>query len=189
MAITSNDVANRALAQIGNQLSVSGQWPSFTGSGSAAGACNTLYQSVWWMLLREQDYEFARAVAALTVTGQTPIAPWNFAYLYPSDCLKVRQVTPESQSANDPQPVYWTVETQVLSGVPTRTIQCSEQNAQLVYTTSAVTESEWDSSFTEVVVRTLASELAIALGGRPDLSRAKLGEAGSIMESSRGKDS
>lgn len=186
---TSADITNRALAQIAAQAVVTGLVPNLTGGGQASVAANILYGSVVQMILREQDWEFSRLTAPLSITANTPAYPWTYEYLYPTDCLKVRQVQPSTWVAGDPQPVRWEVADHPVGGAPTRVILCNLANAQLVYTTSNVTENQWDSLFAEAVVRTLGSELALALGGRPDLSRVKLGEAGSIMQSGSGRDS
>ena len=61
----------------------------------------------------------------------------------------------------------------------------------MVYTTSYpnVTEAQWDPLFAEAVVRTLASELSMAIAGRPDFSKVILGQAGQIVAGGAGKDS
>ncbi len=187
--VDSADITNRALRQTASQAGVVGAVPALTGGGSSSGAANILYDSVVLMLLREQDWEFARTSIGLTVSGAVPLAPWQFEYLYPADCVKIRQVTPFAPDPLDPQPVSWSVADRVIAGVPVKVIGCDLVNAQLVYTTSNVTEDQWDSLFQETVVRTLGSELVMALGGRPDFSRVKLGEAGAIMQSAGGKDS
>lgn len=113
------DVVNRALAQIAGQYTVSGTLPTFNGTpaGIAAGL---LYNPCWQMLLRDQDTEFSRVTAAL-VAGGVATYPWSNAYLYPSDCLKIRSVVPATWPANDPQPVRWSEQDQVVTsgaGVP-----------------------------------------------------------------------
>lgn len=187
--VTSADITNRALQQIAAEATVAGLVPNLTGGGASSGAANILYNSVVLLLLREQDWEFARTSIALTASGNVPLAPWQFEYLYPADCVKVRQVVPFDQSGFDPQPVPWSVADRINGPSPVKVIGCNVANAQLIYTTSNVTENEWDSMFTEAMVRTLGSELAMALGGRPDVSRVKLGEAGSILQGASGKDS
>ncbi len=79
----------------------------------------------------------------------------------------------------------------------------NQANALLVYTTGAIpnsgltidgagnllTESQFDQTFAEAVVRFLASELAMPIGGRPDFAKQKLVEAGQLITSDSGKDS
>lgn len=71
------------------------------------------------------------------------------------------------------QPVIWT----------------NEASAKLIYSTSYVTEVDWDSMFTEQMVDFLASQIAIAVGGRPDFSRERLDVAGKIGNAGMDKDS
>jgi hypothetical protein len=185
---TPASVVNQSLAQISAQYTLSGTLPDF--DGSAAGlAAGILYAPAVVLLLRQQDYEFSRNDVALTVAGISAPYPWSDVYLYPSDCLKIRQVKPAVWNQNDPFPTRWTEMEQMISGVQTRVIACDVSGAVLTYTTSAVTESEWDSIFQEAFVRLLGSELAAALGGRFDLSEKMLGVSGGLVGIGAGKDS
>ena len=188
---TSTAIVNRAAAQIAGQAQVSGTFPNFTGGGNVSTYANILYAGVVNMVARQQDWECFRYVVALTPSGNAPLYPWTFEYLYPADCLRVRQVTPATWNQNDPQPVQWSVEEHPISGVATKVIGCNTAAASLVYTTSYpnVTEAQWDPLFQEAVVRTLASELSMAIAGRPDFSRVILEQAGQIVGAGAGKDS
>jgi hypothetical protein len=185
---TATSIVNQALQQIAAQASVTGVNPTFDGS-AAGNAAGILYTPTVNLLLRQTDYEFSRNDVALALSGVTAPYPWTYGYLYPADCLKIRMVKPASWNQNDPQPVRWTELEQSVSGTITRVIGCSVANAVLTYTTSNVSESEWDSIFQETFVRTLASELAMALGGRPDFSEKMLGIAGGLVGIGSGKDS
>lgn len=184
---TATDVCNRALAEAIAQYTLSGTNPAFDAS-AAAKACGLLYDPAWQMLLREQDTEFSRFTGTL-VAGGIATYPWSNAYLYPSDCLKIRTVVPATWDPNDPQAIRWSEQNQIISTVPTRIILTNVPSAKLVYTTSNVTPDVWDFSFQEAVVRFLASQLALAVAGRPDLSRALLGQSGGILQSGEAKDS
>lgn len=185
---TQASVVNQALAQIAAQYTVTGTLPNF--DGSAAGlAAGLLYQPTVALLLRQSDSEFSRADVALTVTGLAAPYPWTNAYLYPSDCIRIRQVRPATWNQNDPHPTRWTEMEQNISGTQARIIACDVAGAVLTYTTSNVSEAEWDSIFQETFVRTLGSELAVALGGRPDFGEKMLGVAGGLVGIGAGKDS
>ena len=187
--VNSADITNRALVEIGGQATVSGTVPNLTGGGGASGYANTVYESLVLMILRDQDFEFARRTAVLAVSGNVPAAPWQFEYVYPDDCVKIRQVVPATQSEFDPQPVQWSVYESIGTSNPGKVIGTNELNAQIVYTTSDVTEDQWDSMFAESMVRMLASSLAMGNAGRPDVAREKLQEAGGIMQAGEGRDS
>lgn len=184
---TDTTICNRALAECVGRYTLTGTAPNFD-SSAAAQACALLYQPAWQMMLRQQDTEFSRRTVSLTAAG-TPTYPWSNAYQYPDDCLKIRSVVPATWDPNDPQPVRWSEQDQVIATVPTRIILTNVPNAELVYTTSSVTPAIWDTNFEEAVVRFLASQLALAIAGRPDLSRTLLGQAGSILQSGDLKDS
>ncbi len=184
---TDLSICNRAIAECIGRYTMTGTLPNFDQS-AAAQACALLYVPAWQMLLREQDTEFSR-VANFLVPGGAPDFPWSYSYFYPVDCLKIRSVVPANWNLNDPQAIRWSEQIQDISSASTRVIFTNVPNAVLVYTTLAVTPAIWDSNFEESVVRLLASELALALAGRPDLSRTLLGQAGNILQSGEGKDS
>jgi len=98
-------------------------------------------------------------------------------------------VKPTTWNLNDPQPVRWTVEELAIAGAPTRVIACNVAGAVLTYTTYNVTEAEFDAVFQETLVRLLASELAMSLGGRPDFSAKMLEQAGALVQQGPGRDS
>jgi uncharacterized protein with ATP-grasp and redox domains len=63
------------------------------------------------------------------------------------------------------------------SMAPVKIIATDLANALAVYTTSNVTEDQWDSVFLQSVIRQLANPLAMAVAGRPDYARELLEEA------------
>lgn len=185
---TATTLVNRALQQIAARATVTGTNPSFDGT-AAGNAAGILYTPAVNMLLREQDYEFARTSTALTVSAATAQYPWAYSYVYPTDCMRIRSVVPAAWTAADPQPVRWSEAEQSISGVLTRVILCNEPSATLVYSTNNVTETQFDAKFEETLVRYLASALVMALGGRPDFSKEMLGVAGQMTQSGAGRDS
>ncbi len=273
MSTTVLAVINRSLTEIAARQPISGEFPTFDGSAAAVAAVQ-LYQPAVETLLRQQDYEFARAVEPLvTVTGTPPLG-WAFQYGYPADCLRVRQIVPATFDPNDPQPVTWDVGNAVVQGIinssivifngtgyaigdtgvvlgtagslatyrvlsigssgsvityaiispgsgymvatggttqtggaqpgvgtgfvidiitttfsSQRVIWTNEVMAEIVLTTSSVTELEWDSLFAEQMVRYLGSMLAMPVGGRPDFSREMLGQAGGLGGANQDRDS
>lgn len=184
---TAATIVNQALQLIAAQATVTGVNPTFDGS-AAGNAAGILYQPAVDLLLRQTDYEFSRVDVALTLTAVVPY-PWPYAYLYPTDCLKIRQVKPATWDLNDPPPVRWTEMEANISGNPTRIIGCNIAGAVLTYTTYAVTEAEFDSIFQETLVRLLASELVMAIGGRPDFSGKLLEQSGGLVSQGPGRDS
>jgi len=186
---TSTTIVNRALQEISAQATVTGTNPTFDGS-TAGNVASILYTSSVNTLLRQTDYEFSRTVIALSSLSIIPPLGWNYAFSYPGDCLKVRQVLPNvSIPDNDPQPVLWDVVSAFYLGSLTKIICTNIAASILVYTTDNLTEAQWDSLFEETVVRYLASQFVMALGGRPDFSEKMLGVAGALSQGGAGKDS
>lgn len=169
---TAAGIVNESLELIAAQTTVSGNNPTFDGSlaGNAAGV---LYTPTVQLLLRQMDPAFARRTAALASAGGGAIQPWANKWAYPADCLRLRQVRPLTYAANDPQPIRAAV---IFDG-SAKVIVSTIAAAYAVYTSSAPTESIWDSAFAEAVARRLANPLAMALAGRPDFARELLEES------------
>lgn len=173
-------VINYALELIASQTQIT----AINDGSPAAVAAQTVYGPTVNLLLRELDPDFARAIKTLNLTNNPPpFQPWQFIYDYPADCLRVRQVVPQAGTydINNPFPVRMNVGFIALpANVVARAIMCNQPNVQIVYTTSSVTESLWDSVFAEAVARRLGNPLAMALSGRPDVAKQLLEEATQI---------
>lgn len=178
---TSVSVVNEALSLVATQNQIT----SLTDGTAESNAAQIAYQPTVEFLLRVMDPDFARFTAPLTLsTAPAPVVPWAFEYLWPDDCLRLRQVRPPGSGTgslvdlNDPQPVRANVAYDTIGGVGTKVILTNQANALAVYTSSASTEVMWDSAFMDAVVRRLGNYLAMALSGRPDFARELLEEAG-----------
>lgn len=181
---TELSLINRALTEI------AARQPITDLTSSAAGiAAAQLYQPAVETLLRQQDWEFARSDEILTLSGNSAPSGWTHEYLYPTNCVRVRQVRPATWDPYDPQQILWNVGTTLVSAVHTRVIWTDQATAHLVFTSSAVTENEMDAIFQEQLVRYLGSMLVMPIGGRPDFSREMLGQAGAIGGAGRDRDS
>lgn len=183
MATTSNTVANQALQLVGDNIpSVAGQSPTFDNS-TAGRALQFLYPNVVRTVGREFGWDFARNLFALVLTGN--VAPMGFAfeYVYPPMSVEVWQVQPAATAIdpNNPLPVNWDVGNTLVNGVQTKVIWTS-QAAAVAALNNNPSEATWDPGFQEAVVRLLASELSMALFGRPDSAESYL-QSGAAFES------
>ena len=187
---TSASVVNEALVLIAARATVTGTNPTFDGS-AAGNAAGLIYTPLVNLLLRKQDWEFARrtgfAPAGVGGYGSDPALPYE--WIYPTDCLRIRQVYPTSYNANDPQAVRWNVADDIIGGTPTKVLFTSIPSVLLAYTTSNVGENQWDAGFQETFVRLLGSGLAMGLGGRPDFSEKFLEQANALATQMFGLDS
>ena len=183
MALTAAVVVNSALELIAAQTQIT----SLTDGSPAANMASVIYAPTVQLMLRELDPDFARYTRTLTPsTAPAVIPPWAYEYLYPSDCVRLRQVRPPATGLgsladpNNPYPVRSNVAFDLISSVPTKVILSNQINALAVYTTLSVTEAQWDAAFTDAVVRRLANPLAMAISGRPDFARELLEEAARV---------
>lgn len=168
---TSTDVANEAIQLIGdNQPPVTGVAPNFDTSPAGV-ALSYLYTPCVQAVARRFGWDFARNTVTLTLTGNTAPFPWQYEYQYPSNGVEIWQLLPPSNpDPNNPLPLNWDVANTVVNSAQTRVIHTNVAGAQAVYN-NAPSEATWDSLFRAAVVRLLASELAIALAGKPDTSQ------------------
>ena len=186
----STAVTNAALEQIAAQTKIT----NLSDGSPAALAASVVYAPTVQLLLRVMDPDFARFTAALAIATGTPPPPWAYQYTYPTNCLKLRQVRPPGSGTgsladpNNPTPVRSNVGVALVSSALTRVVFTNQVNALGVYTTSDVTEAQWDSAFSDAVVRRLANPLAMALSGRPDFARELLDEAGRVAQIAEGVD-
>lgn len=171
MPVTSTDIVNQAIMLIGdNQQLITGSAPFF--DDSAAGiAASQLYTPCIQTVGRQFGWDFSRNTVSLILSGNIAPLPWLYEYLYPSNGVEIRQLIPSAIiDQYNPLPLTWSVANNVVSGVPTRVIQTNSIAPLAVYSNQPG-ENTWDSLFREAVVRLLASEMAVAINGRPDTAR------------------
>lgn len=187
--LSATQVVNSSLQFIGSQVQITGFPP--TDNSPAAKAASVLYKPTVQLMLYEIEPDFARFTAALTpATATSPIPPWAFEYLYPADCVRLRQVRPPGSGTgsladiNDPQPIRANVAFDNTPNVPvaTKVILTNQINALAVYTSSAPPEAMWDGAFTDAMVRRLANPLAMALAGRPDFAKTILEQSAMMAQ-------
>jgi hypothetical protein len=178
----SNSVANAALQLIGDNMPpVQGFAPTFDNS-TAGIALQKLYSFCVNTVARQFGWDFARNVVALALSGNVAPMGWGFEYVYPSSGVEVWQLTPPFPltDPNNPLPVHWDVGNAIVAGTQTKVIWADQATASAVYN-NAPSESTWDPLFREAVERLLASEVSMALFGRPDSAEAYL-NSGAAME-------
>lgn len=185
---TSQDIANQAIILIGNnQPLVTGNAPNF--DNSAAGqALQELYAPCVATVARQFGWDFARKTVALSLTGNAAPFPWTYEYSYPGTIELWQVLPPTLADPNNPGPINWDVGNAIVSGVQTRVVWSNLQNALGTYNNNP-TENAWDSLFREAVVRLLASELAMAIGGKPETAQNYLQSGGAFETIGEGRPS
>jgi hypothetical protein len=188
-ALTSNIVANQAIQLIGDkQPPITGNAPNFD-SSKAGVACAALYPWVVRTVARQFGWDFTRTTAALAPSGNAAPFPWAFEYLYPPAAAQVWQLAPPALAdPNNPLPVNWAVANTMVGPNQAKVIQCNLAGALAIFD-NVPAESTWDPGFQEEVVRLLASELAMALAGKPDTAQGLLESASQIGGAMQERDS
>lgn len=178
---TSQDIANQAVLLMGgNQPFVTGQSPNWDNS-TIGKALQKLYTPCVQTVQRQFGWDASRNLVTLALSGNAANLLWKYEYLYPSNGIQVWQLLPNVISdANDPLPVNFLVGNTLVANVQTKVIWANLQNA-LAYYNNQPSEATWDPGFRETIVRLLASELAMAISGKPDVSEAQL-QAGQAFE-------
>lgn len=188
---TSVSVVNESLQLIGSQVVITSLSDTTSSGAAAAKAASVLYTPTVELLLREIDPDFARYTVTLGAAVAPPsYPPWAYEYLWPTDCLRVRQVRPDGAAASlyDPQPVRYNVAFDLIDETNTKVILTNQASALLVYTSSLVTEVQWDAVFQDAVVRRLANPLAMSLAGRPDFAKEILMQSAQMAQTAEGVD-
>lgn len=184
---TPTDIVNQAIQYIGNnQKPVTGSYPTFDTSVAGV-AASYLYGPCVQTVMKQYGWDFGRTVAALTASGNTAPLPWSQEYLYPTDGLTILQLLPPSLSdKNNPAPIEWTVANVLVTSIPTKVIWTNQATASAVYS-NFPPPNVWDVGFREAVARLLASELAMAIFGKPDVSEKNLEGAGAFEAAAEGR--
>lgn len=204
------EVANLALAEIGNRVQIS----SFSDGTPAAQAASLFYTPKIQMLLRAAPWDFARGQVTLSqlkatvvngvVSNTPPPQPWNYEYAKPSDCLKARFLLPTLQTQPAGTPLTTTPNVPIYAPSPPTSIpfvmatDFDAQNnsieviltnlfqAQLVYVRDlSQTPDLWDPMFLAAVTATLASYFINALARNNAQVQAQAATAKSIIETAR----
>jgi hypothetical protein len=184
---TATDIVNQAVYLIGdNQPLVTGVYPTFDNSTTGK-AAQQLYALTVRAVARQFSWDFSRNEVPLVLSGNAAPLGFAFEYIYPTiaglTAVEVNQVAPAFPIAdpNNPIPVNWTVGNTLVGGVQSKVIWSNQAGAVAVINNNP-SESLWDPLFQQAVVRLLASAMAMAVAGKPDVAQAFL-ENGSAFES------
>lgn len=175
------DIVNAALARLKAPIRVG---KLTDGSVPSKIALDTIGQTRD-ALLREGDWGFARRDVDLTLLKSAPAGgyiavpwdpvtypplPWRYAYEYPADCLKVRQIQRQPNFIPDfaPAPVVFETPNTYVSATPDPNVElkcivCNVPNAILTYTGQVLDPSLWEASFVELMISAMAEVLAPAI--------------------------
>lgn len=151
------DIVNLSLADIGFKGRISNL---YDGSAASKKALD-VYGQTRDALLRKADFGFAEHIISAVLTGAAAPAPWSVEYVYPTDCIRVRDMFGPEYLAdkNNPLPVLYTI----ANAAAGRVIWTNEASATLVYTSRVTDPTAWDVIFIESLVTEIGKRLAMVL--------------------------
>ena len=178
---TDVDVVNEALGIIGfDGALVTGAAPSFDTSIAGKNAAR-LYVPCVQAVARQFEWDFARHVDSLALSGNAAPFPWLYEYAYPTFAVQVWQVAPPSLAdPNNPLPIEHAVGFALVASVATKVIWTNQQSAKAVYN-GLPPVSVWDAGFRAAVVRLLSSEFAMAGPGKPEAAQSAMEAYGAFV--------
>ncbi len=216
---TQLSVVNLSLLSIGARAQVSSINPS---DGSTAGdACSTLFQFVFEAYARSAKWGCLKKQLSLTLiqaasgtpenpngtTFPIPPQPWLYAYLYPADCLFLREILcpaiptqfgpiPQLNIANGVTPItpgdnlipYKIGYTTDSKGNPLEIVLTNQQSAIANYTVNQPNPQLWDPLFTSGYIAALAVYLVPALALDKTLMAAAKQQAEAVIAIAKAKD-
>lgn len=191
------DLCNMALGQIPARIQITGINPASPPNNIAASTASLYYQTQVDATFRSAHWNSARKQAALTLlaaapgtpenpSGTTlpiPPIPWLYEYAYPSDCLKLRFIFPQPNSAaagqvplmtnlgtTSFQPIQASLPFAIdidtdQNGNQIKVILCNGCRAQGVYTARIANPDLWDQSLQSAVIGTLAAWFCMPVSG------------------------
>lgn len=161
MASSDTEIANLALGHLGSSKEVG---LLTTERSAEAAAIRRFYNESRRRVLRDFPWPFAGKIADLGLEETNPNTEWEYAYRYPSDCLRIRRIlsgirtdTPDSRIPHK--------EGHDATGLLVFT---DESNAQLDYTADVTNVSIYPSDFVMAFSYLLAHYAAPKItGGDP----------------------
>lgn len=151
-------ICNMALVAIKSSATVTSIRPS-DGSEEAR-YCALLFDDVRDEVLRAADWNFARRYRTLSLSTDDAQGLWDYQYVYPSDCLVIREITKDVTTA-DPIPY----ETALDAAGSSRVILTDREAAAIRYTAKVTDPELFDATFSRALAYRLAVDLTMPLTG------------------------
>lgn len=117
-------------------------------------------------VLRSKNWPFAlRQVAGSISSGAALPVGWTYAWTYPTDCLRLRAVTPSSIPTPDydPQPLLWTIFNDQTQSPAAKIILTQITGITLNYVGQITSPLTWEPLFVNALVEALAVKMLPSL--------------------------
>lgn len=166
-------ICNLALAHIG-QKPIS----DLNEASENARKCKLVYELMRDALLRDHQWNFARAIKKMTELEEV-IPGWSYLYAQPQKCLFVRRVF-NSANIVTPRPLEFDVVLSPVSEV--KAISTNTEAAWIEYTYQVTDPSLFDPLFTEALSYKIAAAIAKPLTGDIQLASSLLQMFSTIVD-------
>lgn len=179
------DICNLALSHIR-----SADIDSLTEAGTPAAACNLWYAPARDLALADMPWNFAGKTAALAKQVEVP-NEWAFGYAYPTDCLKIRAITPPGKLRHLTPRIAYDV---AFNAANNKTILTNQDEACATYTFRQDDPNQFDPHFVIALSYQLAVFIAVPIAGtskgrlmRDDLAAAYLNAIKAAISANAGE--
>ena len=192
MAVSNVEICNMALSRVGSYRISSIDDASVEGR-----SCKLHYEQARDSVLRDHDWGFARKRLPLSTLAEE-YDGWEFAYLYPPDCVNVRKIYDGNGSSTGTSydidknryvpigKVQYEIATN--SGKNQKIILSDKEDALLIYTARVTDANMFDSIFVQALSWRLAAELAIPLRGKIEFQDSFIQKYQFVLSEARGRD-
>ena len=168
----------------GNQPLVSGVAPTFDTSQVGL-ALRYLYAPCVATVQQQFEWDAARKEVNLTLSGNAAQLGFAYEYLYPTNGVQVWQIrNPALADSFNPVPENFVEGNAIYNAAQVRVLWTNVAAAKAIYNNNP-TEDNWSPGFREAIVRLLASELALAIAGRPDTAQGLLDSASGALSGAK----
>lgn len=154
--------------------------------------CKVFFDAARDATLRDYPWNFAGSritLNALTVPDE--FSEWAYAYQYPSECLKARDIvdtTNVDDPLADPLPFVVQLHTDQTTGIETKLILTNVDAAVLKYTKRVVNTELFDSQFREAFALKLGMLISYPITKKKSIVDTMTRRYAAFMDFSRGSD-
>jgi len=190
------DICNLALSHIGG-LSIQ----SLNESNRQARECKRLYPVLRDAVQAEFPWNFARKRVTLALLSGEEVSGWDYAYIYPTDCLNALEIYNPLTTQTYTDGMYISgqlveslvkvksdkikFEVAVNAAKDTRMILSDQEAAELIFTARIEDANLFSPSFVDALSWRLAADLAMPLKGKASLHQQMMAMYASKLGMSR----
>lgn len=183
MASSKTAIANMALSNIGISTYIA---DIDTERSKEANVIRLYYDQARDSVLEAYDWGFARKSRVLTLTAEE-FTNWEYAYSYPSDCVKARRIEYEGlRNPRADQRIPF--EVRVNNDGTQRYIVTDQVDAELVYTMRLTDPNMFSPSFVNALSTVLSSLIAMPLSVSTSITDKATARAAQVLDGAVASD-